>query len=564
MKRKNGSNSTTTAGTAAAAAAAATAGTAGYSTTSSRSSSGENGTETTTTSTVRLKVAPIDATANPLVCSFPGGVPTLSTASPLQLQWRRGSRLTGKDETCHYTSINNTMMRTNSTRSSAQQPSKQSPIPQQPTQLAIGVYDRHTQTVTVHLAAERGTVFCLQQHVSSYTSALHHPASGTTDSSSATAAANYLALYEDFGSAKKRKVLASQQANRVTVADDAPDAFSGTTNMSESNRTALLERRAAVSAASDATSRGAALTESTMATEAATLAWRRALLPPFDETATRAADIYTASALCGGGKNSAVYTAIRRYVAHAAKSMGETSHVASSLWQVTYSPLSTVPTKSNARTWTPSVQELLDRLTVPSSEDGGVVVSGSLEQALCCAVVIHGFVTLYEQWHRLKFIPATALDDDGDDKQSRDSAAAARGKQPLETSHSVVPLVIRQRFLSEFGTPTSHRTTLAPGFAMSKANIDCCLVHILLLYLVAHAPKNKNGNGKRSKDGAAPPLQTSVQSIVSDLSLDTARAVKLLRHAGCTVTKSNGTNALVATLSAPLTFPPPRRKKAQS
>jgi A49-like RNA polymerase I associated factor len=546
MKRQKGSRSTA-------------AGTAGNTATCSRSSGGENGTETTTC-TVRLKVVPMDATANPLVCSFPGGVPTLSTTSPLHLQWRRGARLTGKDETCRYTSINSTMMRTNSTRSSAQLPTKLSSLPQQPTQLAIGIYDRHTQTVTVHLAAERGTVFCLQQHVSSYESTLNHPASGTAgrandSTSAATAAANYQALYEDFGSAKKRKVLASQQANRVTVADDAPDAFSATTNMSESNRTALLERRAAVSAASDASSRTAALTESNMATEAATLAWRRALLPPFDEKATRPADIYTASALCGG---TAVYTAIRRYVAQAAKAMGDqTSHVASSLWKVAYSPHGTAPTKqSSDRTWTPSVQELLDRLTVPSSDDGVVVVSGSLEQALCCAVAMHGFVILYQQWHRLKFIPATVLDDD-DDKTSRNSAAA-RGKEPLATSHSVVPLVIRQRFLSAFGTPTSHRTSLAPGFAMTKANIDCCLVHILLLYLVAHAPKSKNGSGKRSKDGAAPPLQASVQSLISDLSLDTARAVQLLRHAGCTVTKANGT------LSAPLTFPPPRRKKAQN
>lgn len=76
---------------------------------------------------------------------------------------------------------------------------------------------------------------------------------------------------------------------------------------------------------------------------------------------------------------------------------------------------------------------------------------------------------------------------------------------------------------------------------MSKANKDRCVVHILLLYMMAQ-----------------PTMKISdLRPIAEDLKLAVNDCAQILRQAGCTITKKG--IALSATLKTPLTFPPPKK-----
>jgi hypothetical protein len=96
-------------------------------------------------------------------------------------------------------------------------------------------------TLTVTMAAEKGTIFSSEQSIPTYTPV------ATTERS--TAAQRRKALFQDFGSTKKQKILKSQEANRVTVdsvigaGSLMAGAFTAQTKMSESNRKALEDNK---------------------------------------------------------------------------------------------------------------------------------------------------------------------------------------------------------------------------------------------------------------------------------------------------------------------------------
>lgn len=175
-------------------------------------------------SKIDVKVVESDPAKDPVVVSFPGGVPAASSTPP-QFVWtsvvegsKRGRRVVGKDDTCTYQAEN--VGRGYDGRR---------------TKLCVAVYNKRTKTLEVQLAAEKGTVYALTQSVSKYSS---------SGSALQTGAQRRAALFADFGSSKKQKVLRSQAANRVTVdsvigANQMTGAFSNQSNMSASNRKAL-------------------------------------------------------------------------------------------------------------------------------------------------------------------------------------------------------------------------------------------------------------------------------------------------------------------------------------
>jgi A49-like RNA polymerase I associated factor len=128
-----------------------------------------------------------------------------------------------------------------------------------------------------------------------------------------TAAAQRQALYQDFGSAKKRRVLKSQEANRVDVStvvgsvgggtSSGPEAWSATA-LSASNRQAVdqwQEQQARIAQASnDGTSAAAASNNAKQqALVATTDEWRRSFLPSFVSTAVTAREIYPPEQMAG-------------------------------------------------------------------------------------------------------------------------------------------------------------------------------------------------------------------------------------------------------------------------
>ena len=73
---------------------------------------------------------------------------------------------------------------------------------------------------------------------------------------------------------------------------------------------------------------------------------------------------------------------------------------------------------------------------------------------------------------------------------------------------------------------------------MSKANKDKCLVHVLILYMMAHGESIKIGDLKQSSKDLKVPINDCGQ---------------MLRLAGCTITKKGA--AMAAALKTPLEFP---------
>ena len=183
------------------------------------------------TRTIQIVVKKPDPTHDPYVVSFPGGLPEGlqpgSTASLPRFTIRKnrersrsGKTVTGKDRTCEYTATN--QGRAYDGRC---------------TKVCVGVFDKKRGILTIQQAAEKGHVFAMEQSVPMY-----EPASLEDNMTSID---RYKALFDDFGSAKKRKVIKSKEANRVTA--DAvigagrvmQHAFLKSQVMSESNRKAI-------------------------------------------------------------------------------------------------------------------------------------------------------------------------------------------------------------------------------------------------------------------------------------------------------------------------------------
>lgn len=176
---------------------------------------------------ITVSVEDADPSSDPMVVSFPGGAPVDVNPQFVQRRLREGAKvgrkLVGRDLTCLYQAEN--LGRGNDGRR---------------TKLCIALYNKKTGTLTVSLAAEKGTVFALEQSIPKYT---------PVDTEQTTAAQRRKALFQDFGSSKKQKTLKSQEANRVTVdsvigaGSLMAGAFSAQTKMSASNRKALDDNK---------------------------------------------------------------------------------------------------------------------------------------------------------------------------------------------------------------------------------------------------------------------------------------------------------------------------------
>ncbi len=180
---------------------------------------------------VSVEVAPINPEHDPIVVSFPRGVPASIaagdsdgmasnppprfTCSNLKESSSRGRRISGEDDDCTYTA-------------SAQGRGHDGRL----TKIFVGVYNKKSKTLKLVPAAEKGTVFALDQKVKGYTSNVANGSllfGGTQtqsngDGSEAQAtvgvisAANQVQmLVESFGSRKKQKVMASRASNKVNI-----------------------------------------------------------------------------------------------------------------------------------------------------------------------------------------------------------------------------------------------------------------------------------------------------------------------------------------------------------
>jgi A49-like RNA polymerase I associated factor len=268
---------------------------------------------------------------------------------------------------------------------------------------------------------------------------------------------------------------------------------------------------------------------------------------------------------------------------------------------------------TNPQQWTESVRALLQKLPKTAAASLSKERVTAMQNQLSCAVVLHHFVSLYKLWHKQRFIPQSMMfEEEREDEQNMDTSTTEAGSSPSRKqalrkrpASLSTPLIIRQRFLTAFATQTSSASkgrpggsaepaSSSPGYAMSQVNQEYCLAHILLLYLIAHykgdaigadrnsqasasgSSSSSNSTGKRkqrndesSSSSPTQPLTADhVERLVQDLNVEAVHAMQLLRQAGCTVTRASTSastkSTMTVTLSTPLTFPQPRRKKAST
>jgi len=361
------------------------------------------------------------------------------------------------------------------------------------TKLCIGVYNKAKGTVVIREAASRGTVFSLQQSIPSYIEKNGHV--------QFQAGQNLLsyenAVFEDFGSAKKRKALKSRAANQVELTsvigagDDSAvlhQVIQGEA-MSESNRKAIAERRIPTEEEAEAVN-GSGNTAVDAAHEAA----RKKFLPPYDGLAVKPHKVYNPREIVGEAAWKKVYNRV-----HA--SMHDND------------PTSSIVGLIFENAWQPSILKLVKSTNIEGSD---------CKDRFTCALLANDLMRFYANNHKRRKI--FAID-------------------PTKKSHFGISMEIASRCVELFTTSIPDDNENGEmAHAMSKQDKDKCIVHILLLYLMAHGTVMK-----------IPDLKF----IALDLKLPVNDCAQMLRLAGCQTTKTG--TALSVMLKTPLQFPRPKR-----
>jgi hypothetical protein len=337
--------------------------------------------------------------------------------------------------------------------------------------------------VTVREAASRGTVFALEQSVPEYLKK-----NGTVDGQPSR---NILAysnqLFEDFGSAKKKKVLKSQAANQVDI-DHVVGAGEGSAvlqqvmkgeSMSESNRKAIAQSK-------DPESR------SNNAVDAAYEAARHNFLPTYNENAVKPDKVYDAKEIAGERAWGRIYNKVKTCMDQ-------------------NDPTSAVLESINEKDWSNCVVNIVKEIS-PETK--------SANNRLTCAMLLNYLIKFYNSNHHREIIP-----------------------KPNETKHVYfgIPVEVASRWIDSFTTVVTDDQGKV-NHAMSKANKDKCIVHALILFMMAQGESMKI---------------SSIKPIADDLKVTVNDCAQMLKLAGCSLSKKG--SAVCAALKTPLTFPPPRR-----
>lgn len=406
--------------------------------------------------------APAD---NPIVVSFPGGLPdglhthAPSSAALPEFQWEKlnkksssGRKVVGKDKHCTYTSSAAGLG-----------------FDDRRTKLCVGVYDKKSGTVVIREAASRGTVFSLQQSIPSYLEE-----NGPIQFKAGQNLLTYSnQVFEDFGSAKKRKVLKSQAANRVEI-NNVVGAGEGSAvmnqviqgeAMSESNRKAVAETQADEEGTS-------ALGSASKAIEAAHEAARRKFLPTYDENAIKPHKVYSARDIAGEEAWSKVYNKV-----HA--SMHDDDPAESIIGSLLESD------------WHPSVLKLVKEINVDSDD---------CKDRYTCAILTNHVIRFYSMNHKRRTIPPVNL---------------------TKAKYFGLPVEVAAQWIKLFTTSVSGSDGKI-AHVMSKQDKDKSVVHALLFYMMAHGIAMK---------------VPSLKPIAEDLKVPVNDCAQMLRLAGCQVTK---------------------------
>jgi len=385
---------------------------------------------------VTLKVEAVDSKFDPVVVSFPGGLPE-SVASNQGTQTKfhieklshkssSGRRVTGFDQHCTYTASARGLENDN-----------------RRTKLVVGIYDKKKKVVVLRQAAAQGTVFAMEQSVPSY---IEKNGPVVTEKGAGLLMYNS-SLFEDFGTAKKKKVLKSQAANKVdishVVGGGAGSAVMNTVMkgeaMSESNKRAIEESK---------NNREGLQLRST-AVDTANDAARRNLLPPYDEHAIKPHKVYSAREIAGDAAWSRVFNKV-----HACMHDND----------VVESLLNTMRERDRHSCCAKLIRE--------SNLDD------EARERLTCTLLLNHMISFYHM------------------NQNRKSITAP---QESQTSYFGIPIEVALRFFTLFTTNVTNPNGKST-YVMSTPNKHKLVVHVLLMYMMAQGTGMKIANLKPIAD----------------------------------------------------------------
>lgn len=436
---------------------------------------------------IKVQVEPPAPVNDPIVVSFPGGLPeSLQPNAPLgasiaEFHWEKlnkkssaGRRVVGQDKNCTYTASAAGLG-----------------YDDRRTKLCVGVYDKITGTLVLREAASRGTVFSLQQTVPAYLEK-----NGPIQFKAGQNLLTYDSLvFEDFGSAKKRKVLKSQAANRVEI-NNVVGAGEGSAvmhqviqgeSMSESNRQAIAATKLA-----DDINNGHANGSGLNAIDAAYEAARRKFLPPYDETAIKPHKVYSARDIASEAAWNRVYNKVYACMND-------------------QDPMESILGIIFEKDWHPAIFKLVKSISLDSE---------NCKERLTCALLTNHIIRFYTTNQKRKSITPVNL---------------------TQTKYFGIPNEVASQWMKLFTTPEPGQDGKI-NHVMSKQDKDRCIVHALLLYMMAH------GHAMKIPD---------LKPVASDMKVPVNDCAQILRLAGCQVSKKG--SSLSAALTTPLTFPKPKR-----
>lgn len=163
--------------------------------------------------------------------------------------------------------------------------------------------------------------------------------------------------------------------------------------------------------------------------------------------------------------------------------------------------------------WYESVQVVL-RTMAPQG--------ATTKQQIKCAILLNHMMHFYERTLNTRIL---------------------KGKNHEIAKRLHLPKEITARFIELFTTPITDDGQEEDQYSCSKQSRDKCLIHIFLLYLMAHGNEMKAPN---------------ILLLSKDVKIEPKHAVVYLKSLGCKV-QVKDRDVVTAVLTVPLTFPAPQR-----
>jgi len=267
------------------------------------------------------------------------------------------------------------------------------------------------------------------------------------------------------------------------------------------------------------------LAKKTKAVQKAEEAARRSYLPPYDPTADAPHKVYDSQELAG----EEAWSQISRHLDHSFFKAGIHTTDSSKKQTPPHDKIDDnlwIEAIQYRNKWFPSTSTLLSTIKSPSHRGGA--------KYQIKTVILANQLLIFHNKFTKTFVPAATADHEYIERGGDAAATPAI----LMAKYIGLPVEVCTTFLNIYTTPSHDRGKA--GYAVTKQLKDKRVLHILVMYLLAH------GRGMKV---------ASIEALCDDLRIGLKEAGSLYRMAGCRVKKGKGGLTSVS-LGVPLVFPP--------